>query len=190
MVLPVPESKIRKHFPILIPPQKPTKNDFGNAFWPLESGISAILHFLRFFTNYAFLTVNMGNFQVEFHPTKQNGSKDIRPPMERSGSPLSKITISFKFMKYLSRVLDCQRKSVILQRKKFGSIFKSICTQQKISDDQKEKISLFLHTISQTKNNSHKHESHFFFFQPYLVYIRKNGPFFLGKSANLLACNS
>ena len=57
----------------------------------------------------------MVNFQVKFDLTKQNGSKEIRPPMESSQSPLSK---AFKFMKYLGMVLDCQRKSSILRKLK------------------------------------------------------------------------
>ena len=65
-------------------PPKPWKNDLVKAFWPLESGVSAILHFLRVFTNFALSTVKMVHFQVKFHPTKRNGRKDIRPPMESS----------------------------------------------------------------------------------------------------------
>ena len=55
----------------------------------------------------------MGNVQVKFHPTKRNDCKNIRLPMESSWSPLSKDTISFKFMKYLGMVFDCQRKQLI-----------------------------------------------------------------------------
>ena len=113
--------------------------------------------------------MNKGNVQVKFHPTKQNGSRDIRLPMESSWSPLSNGTISFKYMQYLSMVSDCQRKSVILRWKKIESIFKLNSTKQKKADDQKKYFTLFLHTIRQTKNNSHKHLSHFFFFQLYLL---------------------
>ena len=35
--------------------------DLGKAFWPLKSGVLAILHFLRDFTNFAFSTVKMVN---------------------------------------------------------------------------------------------------------------------------------
>ena len=81
--------------------------------------------FCTFYTNLPIRNDKMVNFQLKFHPTKQNVTKDIRPPMESSWSPLSKTAITFKFTKYLSMVLDCQRKSGILQKWKWKS------TQQK-----------------------------------------------------------
>ena len=68
MVLPVPESKIWKHFSIQIPPQNLKK-------WPRE-GILATRkwcfgHFTLFtrFHKFCIINVKMVNFQVKFHQT-------------------------------------------------------------------------------------------------------------------------
>ena len=94
---------------------------------------------------------------MKFHPTKQNGSKDIRLPMESSGSLLSKISISFKFMKNLGMVLDCKRKKCNFAANKNWVNFQVKFDPTKNSGDPKKYFTLFLHTIRQTKNESHKH---------------------------------
>ena len=123
MELPVPESKIRKHFSIQITPQNLGKMTsgmhFGHSkvvFWPFYT-------FCTFYTNLLIRNDKMINFQLKFHPAKQNVSNDIRPPMESSWSPLSKNAIIFKFMIYLSMVLDCQRKKCNFSKMKKSTEF-------------------------------------------------------------------
>ena len=84
MVLRVPESKIRKHFSIQITPQNLGKMTsgmhFGHSkvvFWPFYT-------FCKFYTNLHIRNDKMVNFQLKFHPVKQNVINDIRPPMESS----------------------------------------------------------------------------------------------------------
>ena len=43
----MPETKNGDHFYRPNYPPKPWKNYIGNAFWPLESGVLAILHILN-----------------------------------------------------------------------------------------------------------------------------------------------
>ena len=116
MVLPVPESKIRKHFSIQIPPQNLGKMTSGMHFDHSKVVFRPFYAFCTFYTNLRSRNDKMVLFQVKFHPAKQNVIKNIRPPMESSWSPLSKNAITFKFMKYLSMVLDCQRKSSISRK--------------------------------------------------------------------------
>ena len=116
MVLPVPESKIRKHFSIQIPPQNLGKMTSGMHFDHSKVVFRPFYTFCTFCTNLRGRNDKMVLFQVKFHPAKQDVIKNIRPSMESSWSPLSKNAITFKFMKYLGMVLACQRKSSISRK--------------------------------------------------------------------------
>ena len=94
MELPVPESKIRKHFSIQIPPQNLGKMTSGMHFGHSKVVFRPFYTFCTFYTNLPIRNDKMVNFQLKFHPTKQNITKDIRPPMESSWSPLSKTAIT------------------------------------------------------------------------------------------------
>ena len=60
MALLMPETKNGDHFYSPNYPPKPRKNHLCNTFWPLESGILAILHILHIFGS--FLEGKMGVF--------------------------------------------------------------------------------------------------------------------------------
>ena len=84
MVLRVSESKIRKHFSIQIPPQNLGKMTSGMHFGHSKVVFRPFYTFCTFYTNLPIRNDKMVNFQLKFHPTKQNVTKDIRPPMESS----------------------------------------------------------------------------------------------------------
>ena len=84
MELPVPESKIGKHFSIQIPPLNLGKMTSGMHFGHLKVVFRPFYTFFTFYTNLAIRNDKMVNFQLKFHPTKQNVTRDIRPPMESS----------------------------------------------------------------------------------------------------------
>ena len=105
-----PKRKSETTFIDQIPPLNLGKITLGThfchskvVFWPFYT-------FCTFYTNLLIRNDKIINFQLKFHPAKQNVINDLGLPMESSWSPLSKNAITFKFMIYLSMVLDCQRK--------------------------------------------------------------------------------
>ena len=52
MALPMPKTKNGDHFYRPNYPPKPRKNHLCNTFWPLESGILAILHILHILASF------------------------------------------------------------------------------------------------------------------------------------------
>ena len=84
MVLTVPESKIRKHFSIQIPPQNLGKMTSGMHFDHSKVVFRPFYAFCTFYTNLRSRNDKMVLFQVKFHPAKRNVIKNIRPPMESS----------------------------------------------------------------------------------------------------------
>ena len=117
-------------------------------------------------------------FQPEFHLSKHYDNKFIRPDLESPWSVDFKAAFTFKIMTCSGVVTGCQKYFTIspkcpkrLKKHQICEIFKWNSTYLNISEFQKKSYPHFLYTKSHSKNNSHKTQTHFCFFQLYLIQV-------------------